>query len=101
HPRSRQRSLQVVLLDRAAAHGRRHPVPDRPGRRVLRPGAATEVPRASGQQVTQTETAAPPQPVDWELADRVPRRLAGREPTAASYLGGSPHNDFSAVAAEG
>jgi len=47
--------------------------------------------------VTQTETAAPPEPVDWELAERVARRFAGREPIAASYLGGSLHSDFSAV----
>jgi len=50
--------------------------------------------------VTQTETAAPPQPVDWELAERVARRFAGREPIAASYLGGSLHSDFSAVTTE-
>ena len=47
--------------------------------------------------MTQTETAAPPEPVDWELAERVARRFAGREPIAASYLGGSLHSDFSAV----
>jgi len=47
--------------------------------------------------VTQTETAAPPEPVDWDLAERVARRFAGREPIAASYLGGSLHSDFSAV----
>jgi coenzyme F420 biosynthesis associated uncharacterized protein len=47
--------------------------------------------------VTQTETAAPPEPVDWELAERVARRFAGRDPIAASYLGGSLHSDFSAV----
>jgi coenzyme F420 biosynthesis associated uncharacterized protein len=47
--------------------------------------------------VTQAETAAPPEPVDWELAERVARRFAGREPIAASYLGGSLHSDFSAV----
>jgi coenzyme F420 biosynthesis associated uncharacterized protein len=47
--------------------------------------------------VTQTETDAPPEPVDWELAERVARRFAGREPIATSYLGGSLHSDFSAV----
>jgi coenzyme F420 biosynthesis associated uncharacterized protein len=49
--------------------------------------------------VTQTETAAPPEPVDWDLAERVARRFAGREPIAASYLGGSLHSDFSTVTA--
>ena len=44
-----------------------------------------------------TDTAAPPEPVDWDLAERVARRFAGREPLAASYLGGSLHADFSAV----
>ena len=47
--------------------------------------------------MTQTETAAPPEPVDWELAERVARRFAGRDPIASSYLGGSLHSDFSAV----
>ncbi|HEV3135715.1 MAG TPA: zinc-dependent metalloprotease [Acidimicrobiia bacterium] len=47
--------------------------------------------------MTQTQTAAPPEPVDWELAERVARRFAGREPIAASYLGGSLDSDFSAV----
>jgi coenzyme F420 biosynthesis associated uncharacterized protein len=50
--------------------------------------------------VTQTETAAPPEPVDWALAERVARRFAGREPIAASYLGGSLTSDFSAVTSE-
>jgi coenzyme F420 biosynthesis associated uncharacterized protein len=50
--------------------------------------------------VTQTETAAPPDPVDWALAERVARRFAGREPIAASYLGGSMTSDFSAVTTE-
>ena len=47
--------------------------------------------------MTQTETAAPPEPVDWDLAERVARRFAGREPIAASYLGRSLDSDFSAV----
>jgi coenzyme F420 biosynthesis associated uncharacterized protein len=50
--------------------------------------------------VTQTETTAPPEPVDWALAERVARRFAGREPIATSYLGGSLHSDFSAVTSE-
>jgi coenzyme F420 biosynthesis associated uncharacterized protein len=50
--------------------------------------------------VTQTETAAPPEPVDWALAERVARRFAGREPIAASYLGGSLTSDFSVVTRE-
>lgn len=47
--------------------------------------------------MTQTETDAPPEPVDWDLAERVARRFAGREPIATSYLGRSLHSDFSAV----
>ena len=47
--------------------------------------------------MTQTETAAPPEPVDWGLAERVACRFAGRDPIAASYLGGSLHSDFSDV----
>lgn len=50
--------------------------------------------------MTQTETAAPPEPVDWALAERVARRFAGREPIAASYLGGSLTSDFVEVTCE-
>jgi coenzyme F420 biosynthesis associated uncharacterized protein len=50
--------------------------------------------------MSQTDTAAPPEPVDWALAERVARRFAGREPIAASYLGGSLTSDFSAVTRE-
>src|SRR5664279_3956080 len=38
-----------------------------------------------------------PEPVDWGLAERVARRIAGREPIATSYLGGSLQRDFEAV----
>ena len=38
--------------------------------------------------------------LDWALAERVARRFAGREPIAASYLGGSLSPDFSAVTGE-
>jgi coenzyme F420 biosynthesis associated uncharacterized protein len=41
-----------------------------------------------------------PEPVDWRLAERVARRVAGREPLAVSYLGGSLVRDFTAVTAE-
>jgi coenzyme F420 biosynthesis associated uncharacterized protein len=50
--------------------------------------------------VTQTEAEAPPEPVDWALAERVARRFAGREPIAASYLGRSLSSDFAAVTTE-
>jgi coenzyme F420 biosynthesis associated uncharacterized protein len=50
--------------------------------------------------VTQTETEAPPEPVDWALAERVARRFAGREPIAASYLGRSLSSDFATVTTE-
>ena len=39
-------------------------------------------------------------PVDWALAERVARRVAGRETLAASYLGESLQPDFIAVTAE-
>ena len=41
-----------------------------------------------------------PDPVDWDLALRVARRVAGREPLAASYLADSLRRDFSAVTIE-
>jgi coenzyme F420 biosynthesis associated uncharacterized protein len=47
--------------------------------------------------VTKAETAAPPEPVDWGLAERVASRVAGRDPIASSYLGGSLRPDFSDV----
>jgi coenzyme F420 biosynthesis associated uncharacterized protein len=43
---------------------------------------------------------AAPEPVDWRLAETVARRIAGREPLAVSYLGGSLDRDFAAVTAE-
>jgi coenzyme F420 biosynthesis associated uncharacterized protein len=39
-------------------------------------------------------------PIDWALAERVARRVSGREPLAASYLAGSLRDDFEAVTAE-
>ncbi len=49
-------------------------------------------------------TAAPaflhqpaPEPVDWTLAARVARRVAGREPLSDSYLGESLRHDFDDV----
>jgi coenzyme F420 biosynthesis associated uncharacterized protein len=51
-----------------------------------------------------TDPVAPapvvPDPVDWALAERVARRLAGREPLASSYLGRSLRPDFAAVTTE-
>lgn len=41
-----------------------------------------------------------PEPVDWRLAKTVARRVAGREPLAVSYLGGSLAHDFAAVTVE-
>lgn len=41
-----------------------------------------------------------PEPVDWRLAETVARRVAGREPLAVSYLGGSLARDFAAVTVE-
>ena len=39
-------------------------------------------------------------PIDWEIAERVARRFAGREPLAASYLAGSFRDDFESVTAQ-
>lgn len=55
-----------------------------------------------------TTASAPPvstagstqQPVDWTLAGRVARRVAGRDPLADSYLAASLAADFEAVTAE-
>ena len=41
-----------------------------------------------------------PDPVDWELAVRVARRVAGWEPLASSYLADSLRRDFEAVSVE-
>ena len=35
-----------------------------------------------------------PEPVDWALAARVARRVAGRDPIADSYLAASLAEDF-------
>ena len=42
-------------------------------------------------------TRTTPEPVDWGLAERVARRIAGREPLATSYLGVSLQRDFESV----
>src|SRR4051794_32383920 len=39
-------------------------------------------------------------PVDWDLAERVAVRAAGREPFADSYLGHSLQDDFEGAPAE-
>src|SRR5262249_30456063 len=39
-------------------------------------------------------------PLDWALAERVARRVAGREPLAASYLAESLRDDFRHLTAE-
>ena len=38
-----------------------------------------------------------PEPVDWRLAERVARQIAGRDRFADSYLASSLHTDFAAV----
>jgi coenzyme F420 biosynthesis associated uncharacterized protein len=48
--------------------------------------------------VAESPPAAPVHdPIDWEVAERVARRFAGREPLAASYLAGSLRDDFESV----
>jgi coenzyme F420 biosynthesis associated uncharacterized protein len=42
----------------------------------------------------------PPEPVDWVLAARVARRVAGRDPFANSYLAASLRDDFAVVTAD-
>jgi len=39
-------------------------------------------------------------PLDWGLAERVARRVAGREPLSSSYLGESLRDDFLSVTAQ-
>ena len=46
---------------------------------------------------TPPATRTAPEPVDWGLAERVARRIAGREPLATSYLGPSIARDFTEV----
>jgi len=51
--------------------------------------------------VAEPVDAAPAHdPIDWVLAERVAKRLSGREPLAASYLAGSLRDDFDEVTAE-
>jgi hypothetical protein len=48
-----------------------------------------------------TPTAAPAfDPLDWALAEKVARRVAGREPLAASYLAESLRDDFRLLTAQ-
>lgn len=41
-----------------------------------------------------------PEPIDWPLAGRIARRVAGRDPLARSYLAASLESDFAEVSAE-
>ncbi len=52
--------------------------------------------------MTATAPALPvdgaiPEPIDWALATRIARRVAGREPLASSYLATSLRRDFESV----
>jgi coenzyme F420 biosynthesis associated uncharacterized protein len=46
---------------------------------------------------TSTPARTTPEAVDWGLAEKVARRIAGREPIATSYLGVSLQRDFAEV----
>jgi coenzyme F420 biosynthesis associated uncharacterized protein len=46
------------------------------------------------------ETATSFDPIDWQLAERVARRMAGREHLAESYLAASLRDDFHAITAQ-
>jgi coenzyme F420 biosynthesis associated uncharacterized protein len=49
----------------------------------------------------QLEPGPPvPEPIDWALAGRIARRVAGREPLASSYLATSLRRDFESVTEE-
>ena len=54
--------------------------------------APVDAPRAPDVTVTD--------PLDWALAERVARRVAGRDPLASSYLAGSLRDDFRLLTAE-
>src|SRR5947209_42249 len=45
------------------------------------------------------DAGSPPDPIDWGLAQRVARRVAGREPMASSYLASSLQRAFDEVTA--
>jgi len=49
---------------------------------------------------SSTDPAAGPEPIDWALAGRVARRIAGRDPLADSYLAASLRADFEDVTSE-
>ena len=38
-----------------------------------------------------------PEPIDWSLAGRIARRVAGNDPLARSYLAASLESDFAEV----
>jgi coenzyme F420 biosynthesis associated uncharacterized protein len=51
----------------------------------------------TGAAPVDAARAAPPDPVDWALASRVARRVAGRDPLGDSYLAESLRADFASV----
>ena len=50
--------------------------------------------------MTAAREVVGPEPVDWRLAERVARVVAGRDRFADSYLAASLHTDFAAVSIE-
>jgi coenzyme F420 biosynthesis associated uncharacterized protein len=48
----------------------------------------------------EPQRADVPEPIDWALARRIARRVAGRDPLSQSYLAASLESDFVSVSAE-
>ena len=60
-------------------------------------GAHAEVRRPGGKEDHLSTAGSIPEPVDWGLAERLARRVAGHDPLEQSYLAASLQSDFDAV----
>src|SRR5262249_60196857 len=62
-------------------------------------GSVTLYPTVSDERGPAAPEPTSFDPLDWDLAERVARRVAGRDPLSNSYLGESLRDDFASVTA--
>ena len=68
-------------------------------RRLRGEGRHAQVRRQGREEDHLSTPGAVPEPVDWGLAERLARRVAGHDPLESSYLAASLQADFDAVTA--
>jgi coenzyme F420 biosynthesis associated uncharacterized protein len=89
----------LALLDRAGPRPELRGSVVHDAGRLCGQGGHAEVRRAGGEEDHLSTPGAVPEPVDWGLAERLARRVAGHDPLEQSYLAASLQGDFDAVTA--